>query len=170
MGAFFGSGIAAATMNRHGRRVLHAGLIVEAIGLLAIFVVLRTSGAVVGSLELLGPMVVGGLGMGMVFMPLFDIVLAGVEPHEMGSASGVLKTVDGVGISLGIAGFGAIFFSIVGRGGAHAFLVAGEWTALAGVALLAAGFAIAFLTPHGSREKQPAADGPDSAAALPATT
>ena len=39
----------------------------------------------------------------------------------MGSASGVLKTVDGVGISLGIAGFGAIFFSIVGRGGAQPF-------------------------------------------------
>jgi hypothetical protein len=45
-------------------------------------------------------MIVGGMGMGMVFVPLFDIVMAGVEPHEMGSASGVLQATNGLAMSL----------------------------------------------------------------------
>ena len=53
--------------------------------------------------------------MGMVFVPLFDIVMAGVRPQEMGSASGVLQTVNSLGMSLGIAGIGAIFFALADR-------------------------------------------------------
>jgi EmrB/QacA subfamily drug resistance transporter len=164
LGAFFGSGLAAATMAKHGRRVLHAGLVIESIGLLAVYVVLRGAGTGLGSLELLAPMIVGGLGMGMVFVPLFDIVMAGVEPHEMGSASGVLKTTDGLGMSIGIAGLGAIFFSIVGNGHARAFLSAGEWTALASVALLAVAFVVAFMLPrHARRMDAPAVEAPSGA-------
>ena len=51
---------------------------------------LGSVGAGVSTLDLPAPMIVGGVSMGMVFVPLFDIVMAGVEPHEMGSASGVL--------------------------------------------------------------------------------
>ena len=73
-------------------RVLHGGLVVEAAGLLAIYAVLRGARARgVSTVDLLAPMVVGGIGMGMVFVPLFDIVMAGVRPQEMGSASGVLE-------------------------------------------------------------------------------
>ncbi len=97
VGAFVGSAIGGITMGRLGRRVLHAGLVVEAVGLLGIYAVLRDAGTGVGSLDLLAPMLVGGIGMGMVFVPLFDIVMAGVEPAEMGSAAGVLKSVDGLG-------------------------------------------------------------------------
>jgi hypothetical protein len=104
--------------------------------------------------------------MGMVFVPLFDIVMAGVEPHEMGSASGVLKTVDGLGMSLGIAGLGAVFFSIVGRGGSQAFLSAAEWTALASAGLLAVAFVIAFQLPRRARG---AADAPARVAETPAS-
>ena len=69
-------------------------------------------------MDLLAPMVVGGIGMGMVFVPLFDIVMAGVRPQEMGSASGVLQTVNSLGMSLGIAGIGAIFFALTSGPGA----------------------------------------------------
>ena len=93
--------------------------------------------------------------MGMVFVPLFDIVMAGVRPQEMGSASGVLQTVNALGMSLGIAGIGAIFFALAGGPGRHVpvYLSAAEWTALATVGLLACSFAVAFGLPRRARER-----------------
>ncbi len=111
-GAFVGSAIGGIAMTKLGRRVLHAGLIVEAAGLLGIYAALRGAGTAISTVDLLAPMVIGGIGMGMVFVPLFDIVMAGVRPQEMGSASGVLQTVNSLGMSLGIAGIGAIFFAL----------------------------------------------------------
>jgi hypothetical protein len=156
-GAFVGSAIGGIAMTRLGRRVLHAGLVVEAAGLLGICVVLHGAGGGVTTADLLAPMIVGGTGMGMVFVPLFDIVMAGVQPQEMGSASGVLQTVNSLGMSLGIAGIGAIFFALTARGGAAAghvpvYLNAAEWTALATVGLLACSFVIAFGLPRRARE------------------
>jgi EmrB/QacA subfamily drug resistance transporter len=154
-GAFIGSAVGGITMSKLGRRVLHAGLVVEAAGLLAIYAVLRGVGGGISTVDLLAPMVIGGIGMGMVFVPLFDIVMAGVRPHEMGSASGVLQTVNALGMSLGIAGIGAIFFALTGGHGRHVpvYLNAAEWTALATAGLLACSFAVAFGLPRRAREK-----------------
>jgi MFS family permease len=154
-GAFVGSAVGGIAMTKLGRRVLHAGLVVEAAGLLAVYAVLRGAGTGVSTMDLLAPMVVGGIGMGMVFVPLFDIVMAGVRPQEMGSASGVLQTVNALGMSLGIAGIGAIFFALAGGHGRHVpvYLSAAEWTALATVGLLACSFVVAFGLPRRARER-----------------
>ena len=154
-GAFIGSAIGGITMAKLGRRVLHAGLLVEATGLLALWAVLHGLGASVGSLDLLAPMLIGGIGMGMVFVPLFDIVMAGVEPHEIGSASGVLQSVNGLGMSLGVAGLGAVFFSLLGPTTTHpaGFVAPAESTILLTVSLLAAAGVIAFSLPRRAREQ-----------------
>ena len=153
-GAFVGSAIGGIAMTKLGRRILHAGLVVEAAGLLGVYAVLRGAAAGVSTMDLLAPMVIGGIGMGMVFVPLFDIVMAGVRPREMGSAAGVLQTVNALGMSLGIAGIGAIFFALAGGHGRHVpvYLSAAEWTALATVGLLACSFAVAFGLPRRARE------------------
>jgi EmrB/QacA subfamily drug resistance transporter len=166
-GAFVGSAISGMTMGRFGRRVIQAGLVVEAVGLAGIFAVLHATGAGVDTLDLLAPMVVGGLGMGMVFVPLFDIVMAGVRPHEMGSASGVVQATNGLAMSIGVGGLGAIFFGLVGSKAVHAasFVHAAEWTSLLTVALLAAAFAIAFKLPRQARpeaETETISDGDSS--------
>jgi hypothetical protein len=119
--------------------------------------VLQGAGAHVGSLDLLAPMIVGGVAMGMVFVPLFDIVLAGVEPYQIGSASGVLQAINSLATSLGVAGIGAIFFGFVGAGGAHRFIVAAQWTALVAVGLLAVAFVLGFRLPGRARELAPKA-------------
>ena len=154
-GAFIGSAVGGIAMAKLGRRVLHAGLIVEAAGLLGIYAALRCAGTQISTVDLLAPMIVGGIGMGMVFVPLFDIVMAGVRPREMGSASGVLQTVNSLGMSLGIAGIGAIFFALIGGHGQHVpvYLHAAEWTALATTALLAGSFAVGFCLPRRAREQ-----------------
>src|SRR5579862_8395557 len=154
-GAFVGSAIGGIAMTKLGRRILHAGLVVEAAGLLGAYAVLRGAAAGVSTMDLLAPMVIGGIGMGMVFVPLFDIVMAGVRPQEMGSAAGVLQTVNALGMSLGIAGIGAIFFALAGGHGRHipVYLSAAEWTALATVGLLACSFVVAFGLPRRAREQ-----------------
>jgi EmrB/QacA subfamily drug resistance transporter len=152
-GAFIGSAVGGIAMARLGRRVLLAGLVVEAAGLAGIYAVLHVAGGGVSTVDLLAPMVIGGIGMGMVFVPLFDIVMAGVRPQEMGSASGVLQTVNSLGMSLGIAGIGAIFFALAGGHGQHVpvYLHAAEWTALATIVLLAGSFVIGFGLPRRAR-------------------
>jgi EmrB/QacA subfamily drug resistance transporter len=154
-GAFIGSAAGGIAMSKLGRRVLHAGLVVETAGLLAVAAVLRGAGGGVSTVELLAPMIVGGIGMGMVFVPLFDIVMAGVRPQEMGSASSVLQTINALGMSLGIAGIGAIFFSLASGGHAGhvaTYLSAAQWTVLATVGLLACSFVVAFGLPRRARE------------------
>jgi hypothetical protein len=108
----------------------------------------------VSTADLLGPMIVGGIGMGMVFVPLFDIVMAGVRPHEMGSASGVLQTVNSLSMSTGVAGLGVIFFSLLNVRAGHAatFVSTAQWTTLATVGLLASAFVIGFWLPRRARE------------------
>jgi EmrB/QacA subfamily drug resistance transporter len=150
-GAFIGSAAGGIAMTRLGRRVLHAGLVVEMAGLLGVYLTLRTAGGGVGTVDLLAPMIIGGVGMGMVFVPLFDIVMAGVQPREMGSASGILQTINSLAMSLGIAGLGAIFFALDGSGSGGrvtGYLSAAEWTTAATIGLLLVSFAVAFGLPR----------------------
>lgn len=53
--------------------------------------------------SLLGPMVLFGLGAGLMFTPLSLLILTGVNREDSGSASGLLQTMQQVGGSLGIA-------------------------------------------------------------------
>ena len=59
-------------------------------------------------------LVVTGLGHGLLMAPFFDIVLAGVEDHETGSASGALTAVQQLGSALGVAVLGTLFFGLLG--------------------------------------------------------
>jgi hypothetical protein len=92
-----------------------------------------------------------------VFVPLFDIAMAGIRPHEMGSASGVLQTVNSLSMSTGVAALGAVFFTIAGTGHVAGYLSAAQWTVLATVGLLAGAFAVAFWLPKRARETAEAA-------------
>jgi EmrB/QacA subfamily drug resistance transporter len=49
------------------------------------------------------PMLLGGLGGGLAFMPITATVLAGVEPEHAGGASGMLQTTQQLGSAVGVA-------------------------------------------------------------------
>ena len=57
-------------------------------------------------MQLVPGMVVYGLGMGMIFVPLFSIIMGEIEDHEVGSASGMLESLQQLGASLGVAALG----------------------------------------------------------------
>jgi EmrB/QacA subfamily drug resistance transporter len=56
-----------------------------------------------GYLDLLGPLLIISLGIGLVFVPLTLTAVSGVRPHEAGLASALLNTMQQVGGALGLA-------------------------------------------------------------------
>ena len=149
LGAVIGSGISAATMARFGRTLLHVGLALMAVGLVGLVAVYQLAGVEIGFLSLAAPLLVGGTGMGMIFVPMFDIILGGVTDAESGSASGALGALEQLGVTLGVAILGTIFFGMVGATPtAQTAVDAGGVTALVTLALVAVAFVIAFALPR----------------------
>ncbi len=147
VGAFVGSALGATVLANLGRHILHIGLTLMAAGLVGLFAVLDGS---VGFGGLVTPFAVYGFGMGMIFVPLFDIIVGDLTDEEVGSASGVLTSVEQLGASLGIAVLGTVFFSTVGsplHASAPEFAGAAKVVTVIAIGLTAVTFAIGFLLP-----------------------
>jgi EmrB/QacA subfamily drug resistance transporter len=64
----------------------------------------------------LPPLLMAGIGLGLGFSSLFQLVLANVPPRDAGAGSGALQAFQQVGGALGVAIIGQIFFSDLGNG------------------------------------------------------
>jgi EmrB/QacA subfamily drug resistance transporter len=136
-------------MAKFGRTVLQAGLLIVAVSLLGLAATVTHDGLSLTSWELLPAMFVFGLGMGFVFGPLFNVILAGVDEHEVGSASGTLNAIQQLGNSIGVAVLATIFFSLLDHG--HASPTAMTRTALISAGLFVVAFALSYLLPKQAR-------------------
>jgi len=148
--AIGGSITSSALLARIGRGTMQIGIVTMAVGLLVVDVVMRSANGGLTAWELAGPLALTGFGMGMVFVPMFDVILAGVAPHQVGSASGLLESVQQLAMSLGIAVVGTVLFGALGSGhGPAAFVGAADHALLVSVAfLVAAGAAVLWLPKH----------------------
>jgi EmrB/QacA subfamily drug resistance transporter len=172
VGAFVGSALGSTVGARFGRRVLHVGLLVMGLGTAGLLLVLDRAGAGVTGWDMTAPLVVYGLGMGAIFVPLFDLIVGDVPMDQLGSASGVLGAVQQFGSALGVAVLGTVFFNAFG---AHALAAplpavhAARLVALLSLGLTALAFLLVFLLPrfgqqgHGAAEQM--AQDPDAAEA-----
>lgn len=154
IGAFLGTGASAGLAPRLGRLVVHAGLAVMAGGLAGVYLVLSHTHVALSGWALAGPLLAYGAGMGMIFLPLYDIIIADVEDDEVGSAAGVLEAVQQLGGSLGVAVLGTIFFSVMGAAAAtHRAdsLHAAQVTTLATLAATGLACCVGFLLPRHAR-------------------
>lgn len=97
-----------------GRNILVLGIVSMMAGYWALLVALNWVGADITSWEMLPGLLLIGLGMGLFIASLLNFVIAGINHHQAGSASGVLSTVQEVGAAAGIALIGVIFFNILG--------------------------------------------------------
>ena len=157
-GAFFGSGVGAWATTAVGRPILHVGLAIMAVGTFVLYASIRGA-ETVGWLQLVPGMVVYGLGMGMIFVPLFSIIMGEIEDHEVGSASGMLESFQQLGASVGVAALATLFFATIRLedGGPVAAAIAGrhvtavEHTLLVSLVLIAVAFAIGFQLPKKAR-------------------
>ncbi|MFI7586530.1 MFS transporter [Spongisporangium articulatum] len=160
-GAFFGSGIGAWAVNAVGRPILHVGLGLMGVGLAVLLVSLHRLEAtsVVHYVDLAPGLAVYGFGMGMIFVPLFSIIMGEIEDHEVGSAAGLLEVLQQLGASLGVAVLATLFFSrfALEDGGPQAAVAAGrhlaaaQATVLVSLVLLSVAFALGFLLPRRAR-------------------
>jgi len=89
-----------------GRPFLAGGLALQAIGLGWIAAV---SEADIGYSSLVGPFILSGIGMGMFFAPVANIVLSAVGARDEGKASGASNAIREVGGVFGVAVLASIF-------------------------------------------------------------
>ena len=159
VGAFLGSGVGAWAATAIGRPILHVGLTIMAIGTTVLYVSLHSIHGGVGVFDLAPGLAVFGFGMGMIFVPLFSIIMGEIDDHEVGSASGLLESLQQLGSSLGVAVLATLFFGKIRLedGGPRAamtagrHLVAAQDTLLMTLALIAVAFAVGWLLPRKAR-------------------
>ena len=100
---------------------------------------------------MIGPFILAGAGMALVFAPSANAVLASVRTDQAGQASGATNTIRELGGVLGIAVLATVFTSHGGYGSPQAF-VHGLTPALwVGTAVLAVGALTALVFPFSSR-------------------
>jgi EmrB/QacA subfamily drug resistance transporter len=142
--------IAGALSDRIGGRTLMAtGLALQAIGLAWNAAV---TDATVGYGSLVGPFVVSGIGMGMFFAPLANVVLGSVRPGEEGKASGANSAVREVGGVLGVAVLASVFSQTGGYSTAEAFVDGLVPATFIGAAVVATGAVAALAIPRVQRK------------------
>ncbi len=119
-GVLIASGAAARLAPKFGRGVTMAGALVMAAGMAALIVTVHHFGGAVTTWDMVPALVVAGIGMGTLLAPLADILLAGVQTQDAGSASGIFNTGLQLGASIGVAVIGVIFFGLLGSMSASA--------------------------------------------------
>jgi EmrB/QacA subfamily drug resistance transporter len=117
-GTFGGAAMSDGLARRLGRGVLQIGSVVVALATVALILVIHARGSAVTGWQLLVPLLIGGIGSGMVIAPNVEVVLSGVSWQDAGSAGGVLNTCQRLGQALGIAVVGVVFFGSLSNGAA----------------------------------------------------
>lgn len=124
---------------RFGRKVLQAGALTMAAGVLLYLWESERYGLGIASWQMALPLIVMGAGMGLIFAPLTDAVLSEVPREHAGSASGLINTVMQMGNALGLGLVSVVFFgriserlapAEVGPAFVDAFQYALGWVAL----------------------------------------
>jgi len=141
-----------------GRPFMAAGLALQAAGLAWIAAV---STSTVGFAAFVGPFILSGIGMGMFFAPVANVVLSAVRPDEEGKASGANNAIREVGGVFGVAVLASIFSQYGGYESPETFtdgLVVATWV---GAAVVGVGAVIALLIPGKRRPAEISAHEPE---------
>jgi EmrB/QacA subfamily drug resistance transporter len=111
---------------RFGRTAVLAGIGAMLAGQALIAVVLRLSGSSPDFWALTGPLLLAGLGNGLVIAPNQDFALASVPREQAGTAGGALITAQRLGAAIGIAIIGTALFGSGSGGGSASGGTAGK--------------------------------------------
>jgi EmrB/QacA subfamily drug resistance transporter len=126
------------------RLIVGTGLTLQAVALGWIGLV---STPAVAYSSLIAPFVLAGVGMGLFFAPIANVVLSAVRPSEEGQASGANNALRELGGVFGVAVLAAVFSHVGGYGSAQAFSDGMNAAVLVGAGVVALGAIAAFAMP-----------------------
>jgi len=111
IGSIIGASQSDRLAGKLGRTVLVLGVAMVTVGLGAAWLVLLlVPAADLTNWDLLGPLLVAGIGSGFFIAPNARFIVATVDRSEAGAASGVIGTMQRIGSAVGIAVIGSVLF------------------------------------------------------------
>ncbi len=138
--------IAGALSDRIGGGLLMGtGLALQAIGLAWLGLISTPD---VPYVQLVVPFIISGIGMGMFFAPVANVVLSSVMPHEEGQASGANNAIREVGGVFGVAVLASVFSHYGGYASGQAYVDGLRPAVLIGAAFVAVGAVAALAIPR----------------------
>jgi MFS family permease len=136
--------IAGRLVSRFGRWLTVCGLTAAVVGLTATALVLRHTGGDTAAWVTVGPLLVAGLGGGMVTSPNMTLTLQHVPVAMAGAAGGAVQTAQRIGAAVGTAALTTIFYDVlVGTGHNYRVAVSDALLAAVGFMVLALLLALA---------------------------
>lgn len=120
LGSAAASALGGRIVDRYGRPLITVGLATVVVGLAAVVLALRFVPDGPVPLVTALPLLVAGIGSGLVITPNQTLTLAQVPVPRAGSAAGMLQTGQRLGSAAGIAAVGSLFFSSLAASG-------GQW-------------------------------------------
>ena len=166
MAPIFVAPIAGALSDRIGGGLLMgSGLTLQAIGLAWLGLVSSTT---VAYGEMVVPFIISGVGMGLFFAPMANVILSSVRSEEEGKASGASSAIRELGGVFGVAILAAIFAREGSFQSPQAFVDGMIPAVLLGAGVVAIGAVAAFLIPRPARRDATAAEAVPTGAQRPA--
>jgi EmrB/QacA subfamily drug resistance transporter len=149
--------IAGRLVSRLGRWLTVIGLTMTTAGLAAAALVLRHVGGDAAAWAMAVPLLVGGLGGGMVTSPNITLTLESVPVSMAGTAGGALQTAQRIGSAIGTATLAGVFYAVLASTGRdYSAAVSNALLTASGFMVLALLLAVAELVRRRSRAERPA--------------
>jgi MFS family permease len=152
LGIAASAALAGRLVPRFGRTLTAVGLATTAAGLITTALLLRHSSGDAAAWATAGPMLVGGLGAGMVTAPNITLALRHVPVQMAGAAGGALQTAQRIGGAIGTAALATIYYHVLSSTASeYAAAVSDALLIASALMLLAMSIAIADLVQHRRR-------------------
>ncbi len=132
-----------------GRPILFAGMVLLTAGLVWIAAVATPT---VEYVRLVPGFVMAGIGMGLFFAPIANVVLSAVDPIEEGQASGASNTIREIGGVFGVAVLASVFSANGSYASPTAFVDGLQPAVIAGAVFVAVGAVVALALPGRIRQ------------------
>jgi EmrB/QacA subfamily drug resistance transporter len=117
LGSAAAAAIGGRIVNRYGRPLVAIGLLLVVVGLVATVVALHFVPGHNAGWATAVPLLVAGVGSGLVISPNQTLTLSEVPVRRAGSAGAVLQTGQRIGTAVGIAAVGSVFFNRLANNG-----------------------------------------------------
>jgi MFS family permease len=113
LGSAVAAGLGGRVVHRFGRPLVAVGLVLVALGFAGCVVATHLVPQHGTGWATLAPLLVAGLGSGLVIAPNQTLTLSEVPVQRAGTAGGLLQTGQRIGAAVGIAAVGAAFFALL---------------------------------------------------------